>query len=217
MVLSFTANVRSTADMILGITGGVGCGKSTVLDYLASEYGAFLIECDEVARDLQQPGGACYQPMIDLFGSSVVYREDGALDRREIAARIFKDPVLRQKLNGIVHPAVKRRVKELISSHSDYSLIVIEAALLLDDHYGEICDEIWYIHTDDEVRRDRLKMSRGYSDQKIDEMFASQRSEESFRLGCALTIDNSSENIQNTFRQLDEALMVRGIRAVHQQ
>ncbi len=216
MALSFKAKVRSTENMILGITGGVGCGKSTVLDYLASEYGAFLIECDDVARDLQQPGGVCYQPMIDLFGSSVVSPEDGSLDRQEIARRIFKAPALRQELNGIVHPAVKRRVKELIRSHSGYSLIVIEAALLLDDNYGEICDEIWYIHTDDKVRRERLKISRGYSDQKIDEMFASQRSEESFRSGCALSIDNSSENIQNTFRQLDEALLVRGIRAVHQ-
>ncbi len=202
--------------MILGITGGVGCGKSTVLDYLASEYGAFLIECDDVARDLQMPGEECYQPMVSLFRNSSAVYPDGSLNRKEIARLVFADPDLLRKLNGIVHPAVKRRVRELIASHGEYDLIVIEAALLLDDNYGEICDEIWYIHTDDEVRRERLKKSRGYSDQKIDKIFASQRSEESFRSGCVLSIDNSSENIQNTFRQLDEALMKRGIRAKDQ-
>ncbi len=204
--------------MILGITGGVGCGKSTVLDYLTSEYGAYLIKCDEVARDLQQPGEVCYQPMLDLFGPSCTESGDGSFDRKKISGLVFADPGLLKKLNGIVHPAVKSRVREMIESHADCALIVIEAALLLDDHYDEICDEIWYIHTDDKVRRERLKKSRGYSDQKIDEIFASQRSEESFRRGCALSIDNSSENIQNTFRQLDEALILRGILpgSVHQ-
>ncbi len=204
------------AVMILGITGGVGSGKSTVLDYLATAYGAYLIGCDDVARDLQQPGEECYQPMIELFGREVVMDESGAFDRKEIGRRVFADPELLKKLNQIVHPAVKRRVRELISSHRECPLIVVEAALLLEDHYGEICDEIWYIYTDDDVRRKRLKDSRGYSDEKIDEMFASQRSDESFRACCNVTIDNSSENIQNTFRQLDEALRVRAIHPVTQ-
>ncbi len=208
--------------MILGITGGVGAGKSTVLDYLCSRYGAFLIECDDVARELQQPGEECFQPMVELFSAASGLKEpaaalksflneDGSFNRKEIARRVFADPDLRLQLNNIVHPAVKRRVLELVESHREYALIVIEAALLLDDHYDEICDEIWYIYTDDEVRRERLKSSRGYSDKKIDEIIASQRSDESFRSNCALTIDNSSENIQNTFRQLDDALKIRGI------
>lgn len=231
--------------MILGITGGVGCGKSTVLEYLRDRYGAYLILCDDVARDLQMPGGECYQPMIRLFreyeqaqgkghfseneehcpddkedqnrcseSKERFLNEDGTFDRKEIAKMVFADKSLRSKLNGIVHPAVKRRVRELIAAHEEAALIVIEAALLLEERYGEICDEIWYIHTDDEVRRQRLKDSRGYSDQKIDEIFRSQRSEMEFRSGCVLTIDNSSENIQNTFRQLDEALSERGIFAV---
>ena len=215
--------------MILGITGGVGTGKRTVLDYLRERYGAFLISCDDVARDLQQPGGECYRPMLELFqpfidGSSEIrqdessdrdsdplLKQDGSFNRSALARIVFADEELLRKLNGIVHPAVKKRVREMIDSCEGCALIVIEAALLLEDNYDEICDEIWYIRAEESVRRERLKKSRGYTDEKIDSMFASQRPDESYRECCALTIDNSSENVQNTFRQLDEALCERGI------
>ena len=200
--------------MILGITGGVGTGKSTVLCYLRERYGAFLIECDEVARQLQQPGEACYEPMRELFRDESLLNEDGTFDRSAVARKVFSDEELLRTLNRIIHPAVKRRVRELIheycESFTGRPLIVIEAALLLEDNYGEICDEIWYIHADEVVRRERLKKSRGYSDEKITDLLKSQRSEENYRECCTLTIDNSSENIQNTFRQIDEALETRG-------
>ena len=195
---------------ILGITGGVGCGKSTVLHYLEEAYGAFLIECDQVAKDLQEPGEVCWQPMIDLFGEQIV-REDQSIDRSAVAKMVFQDVDLREKLNAIVHPAVKERVHQLIEAHADSPLIVIEAALLLDDNYDLICDEIWYIHADEPVRRQRLKSSRGYTDERITQMIRSQRTEESFRALTTLTIDNSDENVQNTFWQLDRELAMRGI------
>lgn len=228
--------------MILGITGGVGCGKSTVLQYLRDHYGAVLIECDEVARQLQQPGGPCYEPMLRLFQEAAESRkkcpdrkkcageegclfflnEDGSFNRGALAQLVFGDEKLLSALNAIVHPEVKKHVKERILScrrspasgetQGGDPLIVIEAALLLEDHYDEICDEIWYVYAGEDVRRERLISGRGYSDEKIDRIFANQRSEESFRACCALTIDNSSENIENTFRQIDEALAARGIR-----
>ena len=195
---------------VLGITGGVGSGKSTVLEYLRESYGAYLIECDDVGRKLQEPGEICYRPMIELFGRQVV-KEDNSIDRRAVAQMVFRDSRLREELNAIVHPAVKKRVNQLITEHQDSPLIVVEAALLLDDHYDEICDEIWYIYADEDTRRRRLKDSRGYTDERITQMFRSQRADESFRALCALTIDNSSENVQNTFWQLDNALARRDI------
>ena len=202
-------------NMILGITGGVGTGKSTVLQYLQQKYDAFLIQCDDVARDLQQPGGVCYAPMQKLFGpdkdADALFNEDGSFNRSEVAKRVFADEELLHALNRIVHPAVKDRVRALIEAHADAGLIVIEAALLLEDHYDEICDEIWYIYARESVRRARLKKSRGYTDEKITDIFASQRSDEAYRACCTLTIDNSSENIENTFRQIDTALSERGI------
>ena len=198
---------------VLGITGGVGSGKSTVLNYLKESYGAYLIECDEVARQLQEPGETCYRPMIELFGEQAV-KPDNTIDRGEVAKMVFGNGLLREKLNAIVHPAVKKRVRQLVWEHADSPLIVVEAALLLDDHYDEICDEIWYIYADEDTRRRRLKSSRGYSDERITSMFQSQRSDDSFRALCALTIDNSSENVQNTFWQLDRALAHRNIRKI---
>ena len=202
--------LREMKMKVLGITGGVGSGKSTVLEYLRESYGAYLIECDEVGRKLQEPGETCYRPMIELFGRQVV-KEDNSIDRRAVAQMVFRDSRLREELNAIVHPAVKERVNLLITEHQDSPLIVVEAALLLDDHYDEICDEIWYIYADEDTRRRRLKDSRGYTDERITQMFRSQRADESFRALCALTIDNSSENVQNTFWQLDNALARRDI------
>lgn len=247
--------------MILGITGGVGTGKSTILNYLREKYGAYLISCDDVARQLQQPEEECYGPMLELFQNTKIryadmdpdsdgnrdtenlLNKDGSFNRSVIARKVFADVELLKALNRIVHPAVKRRVRELIDSYiqtynniqsdscpyfyrdskidaykkgnkesnNGIPLIVIEAALLLEDNYGEICDEIWYVRADEDVRRERLRKSRGYSDEKIDSIFASQRADESYRECCSVTIDNSSENVQNTFRQLDEALASRGI------
>ena len=198
--------------MILGITGGVGTGKSTVLDYLRDRYGAYLIRLDDVARQLQQPSEVCYTSMLDLFQDATepVLNGDGTFNRSAVARIVYADEGKLHALNRIVHPAVKRRTRQLIEAHKDQPLIVIEAALLLEDHYDEICDEIWFVYAKESVRRERLKKSRGYSDEKISSMLASQRPDESYRACCALTIDNSSENIENTIRQLDEALSERG-------
>jgi len=200
-------NENKKSTFVLGITGGVGAGKSTVLDYLENRCGAFLIKCDDIAAQLQKKGQPCYAPMVELFGEECV-AEDGELDRGKIAARVFQDPVLRKKLNRIVHPAVKAQVKELIAE-STSALAVIEAALLLDDHYDEVCDEIWYVYADEETRRSRLKASRNYSDERIDHMFSSQRSDASFRELCDEVIDNSSDLLKNTYGQIDTALRER--------
>ncbi len=81
----------------------------------------------------------------------------------------------------------------------------MEAALLIEDHYDEICDELWYIHASDEVRKRRLKASRGYSDEKIDGIMRNQKSEEEFRKYCRVVIDNSGE-VKDTCRQVEKAL-----------
>ena len=194
---------------ILGVTGGAGAGKSRILRYMKERYGAYLIVCDDVGAALQRKGEACYAPIEDLFGCDYLL-EDGELNRKKIAMAVFDDPGLLKKLTEIVHPAVKQKVREEIEQHASYELIVVEAALLLDDHYDEICDEIWYIYASEEIRRQRLKSDRGYSDERIDEMFRTQRKEESFRALTDLTIDNSSDIIQNTCGQIDQALRERG-------
>lgn len=193
---------------VLGITGGVGTGKSTTLEYLHRKYGALIIECDQVGRDLQKKGGACYGPMASLFGEKGLL-PDGEIDRKEVARQIYSDPEKKKKLERIVLPAVKEKVKNTIEE-ADKSgrkcLIVVESAILIDDGYDRLCDEIWYVFASEEKRRERLKKSRNYSDQRIDSMFRAQRSEASFREHCQYSIDNTSDIVQNTLEQLDEGI-----------
>lgn len=197
---------------ILGITGGVGAGKSTVLSYLEKWYGARLILCDDVARILQEPGGACYEPMRVMFGDAFLF-PDGTFDRKKIAGIVFSDGHMLGKLNAIVHPAVKKWVQNeilRIRENDPGQLIVIEAALLLEEHYDEICDEVWYIYTEEKVRRYRLQKDRGYSDEKITHMIQNQKPDAYFREYCHFTVDNSSDNMENTYEQIDKGLNTHG-------
>ena len=122
---------------------------------------------------------------------------------------IFSDPQKRQKLNGIVHPAVKEYVLEqvAIEKNNHLSILVLEAALLIEEHYDTICDELWYIYTTRDNRRIRLKESRGYSDEKIDGIFASQLSEEEYRRACRVVIDNNS-SLEKSYEQIEQALQI---------
>ena len=195
---------------VLGITGGVGAGKSTVLEYLKRSRGALILECDRIAQRMQEPGGSCYEAMRRLFPDALLH-QDGTFDRAGIAREVFKNPDKLARLNAIVHPQVKNYIKEILAEEKGDRLVVIEAALLLDDDgYSEICDEIWYIYASEEIRAQRLQESRGYTKEKSERIFAAQRSDESFRALCSLTIDNSGADVRDTFRQIDKGLTDHG-------
>ena len=111
-------------------------------------------------------------------------------------------------LNNVVHPAVKDYVIQQFEAEKNkgkLQILVIEAALLIEEHYDEICDELWYIYTDEKNRRLRLKESRGYSDEKIDNILASQLSEVEYRAHCSVVIDNNGD-ITKTYEQIEAQL-----------
>ena len=190
---------------VLGITGGVGSGKSEVFNYLREAYGAVVCQMDETAKRLQEKGTGCFRKIAEAFGPEII-GADGELDRKKLGARVFSDPEQLRLLNSIVHPEVLRSVSADIRKHTEEGtpLYVVEAALL-PDVGGELCDEIWYIYVSEEVRRERLKASRHYPDEKITDMIASQPSEETFRRACTAVIDNSGP-FENTERQIGERL-----------
>jgi dephospho-CoA kinase len=192
----------------IGITGGVGAGKSEILSYLAKKPNVRVMLADEIAHRLMEPGTDCYEALRECFRDEKIYLPDGSFDRAQLASVIFSDGEKRRQLNGIVHPAVKAYVveqAELERKKGKLSLLVLEAALLIEEHYDEICDEIWYIYTSGENRRARLAASRGYSDEKIDGIFASQLGEEVYREHCTQVIDNNGAP-EEAFAQIDEAL-----------
>lgn len=191
---------------IIGITGGVGCGKSTVLSYLKEVCGAAVYEADKIAHLLQKPGNICHKKIIEVFGRDIL-NEDGTINRTALGGIVFADHEKLQKLNEIVHPEVKQYVRDQIAEERNRGtkLFVLEAALLLEDGYESICGEIWYIYAKETVRRARLKASRGYSDEKISTVIAAQMPEELFRRRCSRTIDNSGD-WKETCSQLKNAV-----------
>lgn len=191
---------------VIGITGGVGCGKSEVLVWLQSEYGAIVTQLDEVAKNLQKSGQECFDQIVALFGTEIL-QEDGELNRAGLAEAVFRDPEKLSGLNVIVHPKVKEWVQNDIAKKREgqIGLYVIEAALLPTAGYEEICDETWYIYADETVRRNRLKAARGYTEEKISQMIAAQPTEQVFRQYCKYVIDNSG-SFENTKKQIGELL-----------
>lgn len=191
---------------VLGITGGVGSGKSEVLRYMEQEYSAVVCQLDEVAKALQKKGTDCYDKIIERFGREIT-GENEELDRKKLAAIIFRDEEKRRILNGIVHPEVKKWVEQDIieKRKRGVPLYVIEAALLPEAGYEDICQEMWYIYTEESVRRERLKKSRGYSDESISQMIRSQSPESVFRKACRIVIDNSG-TFERTKKQIGEQL-----------
>ncbi|MCR5419994.1 MAG: dephospho-CoA kinase [Lachnospiraceae bacterium] len=182
---------------IIGITGGVGAGKSTVLDILKNACNCFIIMADEAAREIEKKGQSGYEELVGLLGSDILDK-DGSIDRKRMAAIIFKEDnrELLGKVNAIIHPRVKEYILSLIEEKRKEGRIdyfFIEAALLIEDGYKSICQELWYIYASEDVRISRLKESRGYSDKKIREIMNSQCDEETFRKYCDRVIDNNSD------------------------
>lgn len=176
----------------IGITGGVGTGKSEALAYLKDKYGAVILLADEAARMLEEKGRPCYNNLVKVFGVDIL-DEAGEIDKKKFADIIFSDSENVKKVNGIIHPAVKEYIlnRMALEEKDGCRIFILEAALLIENGYGEILDELWYIHTFPEVRAKRLRESRGYSDEKIRDIMSHQLSEKEFIAGCDRVIENN--------------------------
>lgn len=132
---------------IIGITGGVGAGKTQILEYLNNKYGATICMTDEVGKKLQKKGTECFDEIVAHFGNEIL-DEKGELDRAKLSDIVFADRVELSVLNGIVHPRVKEEIQKKITreERKNTNLMLIEGALLIEDHYEEICDELWYVY-----------------------------------------------------------------------
>ncbi len=191
----------------IGITGGVGAGKSELLAYIEKNYNSRILLADTVGHLVKEPGQPCYEKLVALLGKEILSL-DGQIDRKAMAERIFADPELLEQVNGMIHPAVETYILEQIhleQVRGTLDFFFIEAALLIECGYEDKVDELWYIYADREVRARRLKAARGYSDEKIQEIMDSQLSEEEFRRHCQVVIDNSG-SLQDAYRQIDEIL-----------
>ena len=193
--------------LIIGITGGVGAGKSSVLEYMEENYRCKVILADDVGNRVKLPGEICYNQLVELLGRDIL-DEDEYIDRNKMAAAIFTDKELLSQVNAIIHPAVKEYILSEIKrekENSRYDFFFVEAALLIECGYEAHVDEMWYVYASEDVRRERLKSNRGYSDEKVSQIMRGQLKEEEFRNHCQVVIDNGSD-FQKTKKQIDKIL-----------
>ena len=192
----------------IGITGGIGAGKSTVLSLLRDNFNCKVLLADEVAAQLMTPGHECFDRVVDLPWPASILNEAGEIDRPLMAKFMFSDEKLREAVNDIVHPAVEKEVLNQVETEKEKHNIeyfFFEAALLIECGYGKLVDEMWYIYASPQVREERLIKSRGYSKERIASTFKVQRSDASFREHCDRVIDNSGTTEQ-TLAQLEAFL-----------
>lgn len=187
---------------IIGVTGGVGSGKSRVLRLLVGEFGAHVISADDVAKELMKPGQEGLRRVADYLGGGVL-NPDGTLNRPAMARIIFGDEEKRRQVNQLIHPLVWEAVQRE-AEESESALIAVEAAII-DKEFRDNCQEMWYVYTSEENRRRRLADGRGYSDEKISSIMDSQQTEEEFRRACTHVIDNNGTP-EDTQRQLGRLL-----------
>ena len=183
---------------VLGITGGIGAGKSLVLSIIDDEFDAYIVEADKLAHKLMLKGENAYSQIIDTFGDEILDPDSEQIDRSILCKLVLSDKEKLSRLNAIMHPAVKKYIIDDIKLKEDAGtkLYVIEAALLIQDGYKSICDEIWYISADREVRIQRLIESRGYSREKADAFLLNQPSDEFFEINSDKIIKNNENQMK---------------------
>jgi dephospho-CoA kinase len=198
--------VRGDGPLIIGLTGPIGCGKSTVAAMLG-ELGGTVIDADALAREVTAPGQPALNAIRERFGGDV-FESSGALDRAALGAVVFADPVALRDLEAIVHPGVRTLVEErLAQARRDADpFVVVEAIKLVEGGLAARCDEVWLIDCTPEVQRERLG-GRGMEAADVERRLAAQGPDLAQRLGSRATrrIDTSG-TMEHTRERVEDAL-----------
>ena len=197
----------------VGLTGGIGSGKSEVSRLLAAR-GASIIDADLAARDVVRPGTPGLGQIAAVFGPGVL-RPDGSLDREQLGQLVFADPGLRAKLNAIVHPLVHERMRQLeqqaIAAAGPAAIIVHDVPLLAENGLGRGFDTVLVVDAPDDQRVQRLTATRGMTAAHAQDRMAAQASRQQ-RLAIADIVIDNSGTLDDLDRRVDEVWAVlRGL------
>jgi dephospho-CoA kinase len=172
----------------IGLTGGIGSGKSTVSALLA-ERGAVVVDADRIAREVLEPGTPGLAAVVAAFGGGIL-APDGSLDRPALAAVVFADPDARARLDGIVHPLVRARATELAGAAPEGSVVVHDVPLLVETGQAKTYDLVLVVEADPATRIERL-VRRGLSEEDARARIAVQATDEQRRAVADVVLDNS--------------------------
>ncbi|ACL24327.1 dephospho-CoA kinase [Chloroflexus aggregans] len=192
---------------LIGLTGGIACGKSTVLAMLAA-LGARTIDADRITHRLQQPGTPVYEAIVAAFGPHILTTPGGVIDRRKLGKIVFNDPQALKRLEAIVHPAVRaeiRRFLQEVAGAGTYAtrlrpverpIVVIDAIKLIESGWADECDQVWVVTCPVEQQIERLMTTRGMSLAEAQARIAAQPPQESRLSRADVIIDNSGTQAQ---------------------
>lgn len=204
--------------LILGITGGAGSGKTTVVEKIEEMVPTVFLHCDVIAHKLMEPGGASYAALVKEFGEIIledaveqeaVPEKQRPISRPKLSKVAMATPETRKRLNELTHPLVQKTVEEELTRLSEegfQGVVIIEAALLIEAGYKAICDCLWYVHAPLSHRIRRMKEKRGYFDEKIANILAGQLSEEEFRKHADVVIENPDHELYKTSGELTKQI-----------
>jgi dephospho-CoA kinase len=177
--------------LTIGLTGGIGSGKSTVTKLLA-ELGAPIIDADKVGHTIYAPDGPAFADMIAAFGEGIL-APDRTIDRRKLGPIVFADPAALKRLNGIVHPKMFARMREMVEAMraaDERKPIVIEAAVLIEANWQPLFDEIWLVSASKERVIERVELERGLQLAQTEARIRAQLSDDERRKHATTVITN---------------------------
>lgn len=188
---------------IIGIVGGMGAGKSTVIALMNQEQPISYISADQIGHEILKKGQAAYEPVIQNFGEDIL-DASGEIVRRRLGEIVFKEPSKVQLLNQITHPLITKKILESIASFKEKAPgqhIVLEAALLLESGLVDLTDVVLAVYTDPEIRLKRVVMREGLDEAQIIQRFKAQKEWEELRRAADYVIDNSV-SLEHTKEQI---------------
>lgn len=187
--------------MRVGLTGGIGSGKSTVAALLA-ERGAVLIDADQIARDLVEPGGPALPALVEEFGDRIL-QPNGTLSRGELARLAFSDPEATTRLNAIMHPLIRAESARQLAAQPDSAIVVYDMPLLVESGQDSIVDIVVVVDVPEEIQLDRAVDLRGLDEEDVRRRMAVQATREERKAAADIVIDNSGDLVL-TALQVDD-------------
>jgi len=192
---------------VIGLTGGICSGKSTVARLLNEKLGIKCIDADRKAHEVYKQGTPTYDKIIKVFGVDIINPKTKEIERNALGKVVFSSKKKRVELNNIVWPATKEIVKKEIEEHSkDNVLIVLEAALLIEAGWDDLCDEIWATETDDDIAIRRLMKRNKLSKEEAVRRMNSQLSNEERNKYAKIIIRNDCNDIDALWYQVQKSL-----------
>jgi dephospho-CoA kinase len=196
-----TATAYDARVLRVGLTGGIGAGKSTVATRLA-ELGAVVIDADRVAREVVEPGTPGLAAVVEAFGDGVL-RPDGTLDRPALGRLVFAEDDRRRTLNGILHPLIGARTGELMAEVAPDAVVVHDVPLLVENGLDSAYHLVIVVHAPERMRVERLVAHRGMTEEDAWARVRAQATDEERRAAADVWIDNSGTR-EATVAQVDE-------------